>query len=107
MAKDDIAVLDLLTDSTQPARVRMKAAEMMGDIGDLGAVDPIRDLKFGNPKLQEAVDLAIKKIHARHFTRECPFCAEIIKARAKICKHCGQSVAGEWPPPAPRRCTGP
>jgi hypothetical protein len=94
VAKDDITVLGLLTDGTQPARVRLKAAEMLGDIADLGAIDPVRDLKFGNPKVQEAVDQAIKKIHARHFTRECPFCAEIIKKRAKICKHCGQSVAG-------------
>lgn len=95
VAQDDITVLGLLTDSTQPARVRLKAAEMMGDIGELGAIDPIRSLKFGNPKIQAAVDTAIKKIHERHFTRECPFCAEIIKKRAKICKHCSQSVAGE------------
>jgi hypothetical protein len=40
------------------------------------------------------VDEAIAKIHARHFTRECPFCAEIIKQRAKVCKHCGKDVAG-------------
>jgi hypothetical protein len=95
VSKDGVIVLELLTDSTQPARVRLKAAEMMGDIGELDAIDPVRDLKFANVKVQEAVDAAIKKIHARHFTRECPFCAEIIKKRAKICKHCGQSVAGE------------
>lgn len=93
--QDDITVLGLLTDGSQPARVRLKAAEMMGDIGELGAIDPIRELKFGNPKIQEAVDTAIKKIHERHYTRECPFCAEIIKKRANICKHCGKSVAGE------------
>jgi hypothetical protein len=93
--KDGVTVLGLLTDATQPARVRIKAAEMLGDIGELEAIDPVRDLKFGNPKVQETVDAAITKIHARHFTRECPFCAEIIKKRAKICKHCGQSVAGE------------
>ncbi|RLC31553.1 MAG: zinc ribbon domain-containing protein, partial [Deltaproteobacteria bacterium] len=34
-------------------------------------------------------------IHDRHFTRECPFCAEIIKKRAKLCKHCNQDVAGQ------------
>jgi rRNA maturation endonuclease Nob1 len=37
---------------------------------------------------------ALGKIHARNYTRECPFCAEIIKKRAKICKHCGKEVAG-------------
>ena len=24
--------------------------------------------------------------------RECPFCAELILARAKVCKHCGRDV---------------
>ena len=74
--------------------VRLKAAEMIGDIGELEAIEPIVHLKFGNELLQKAVNEAIKKIHKRFFTRECPFCAEIIKERAKVCKHCGQEVAG-------------
>jgi hypothetical protein len=41
---------------------------------------------------EEALKEAIKKIHDRFFTRECPFCAEIIKKRAKICKHCQKEV---------------
>lgn len=92
--KDGVTVLTLLTDSTQPVRVRLKAAEMIGDIGELEAIEPIRNLKFGNPALQEKVDAAVSKIHERFFTRECPFCAEIIKKRAKICKHCSKEVAG-------------
>ncbi len=92
--KDGISILKLLTDSTEPVRVRMKAAEMIGDIGELEAIEPIRNLKFGNQRLQEQVDGAVKKIHERFFTRECPFCAEIIKKRAKVCKHCGKDVAG-------------
>ena len=92
--QDGPAVLHLLTDSTEPARVRLKAAEMIGDIGELEAIEPIRNLKFGHEPLQEAVDKATQKIHARFFTRECPFCAEIIKKRAKICKHCQKEVAG-------------
>jgi HEAT repeat protein len=92
--KDGVTVLRLLTDSTEPVRVRLKAAEMIGDIGELEAIDPIRNLSFGNEKLQEAVDSAVKHIHERFFTRECPFCAEIIKRRAKVCKHCGKDVSG-------------
>jgi ribosomal protein L37AE/L43A len=67
---------------------------MIGDFGDLEAVDPLRNLKFGNEILQEKVNSAIVHIHQRFFTRECPFCAEIIKKRAKVCKHCGKEVAG-------------
>ena len=92
--QDGPAVLQILTDSTEPARVRLKAAEMIGDIGEIEAIEPIRNLKFGQEPLQMAVEKAIQKIHSRFFTRECPFCAEIIKQRAKICKHCQKEVAG-------------
>jgi len=92
--KDSVTILKILLDSTEPARVRLKAAEMIGDVGELEVIEPIRDVKFGNDILQKEVDSAVVKIHARYFTRECPFCAEIIKKRAKICKHCSKEVAG-------------
>jgi hypothetical protein len=93
--KDDPTVLTILLDSSHPNRVRQKAAEMMGDIGEVGAIEPLRNAKFGNQLVQEEVDAAISKIHKRHFTRECPFCAEIIKKRATLCKHCQKEVSGE------------
>jgi ribosomal protein L37AE/L43A len=92
--KDGPSVLTILMDSSHPNRVRRKAAEMIGDIGEVEAVEPLRSARFGNDLVQKEVDAAITKIHQRHFTRECPFCAEIIKKRAKICKHCGKEVAG-------------
>jgi len=94
VSKDSETVVRLLTDGSQPVRVRMKAAEMIGDIGELSVIDLLRSLKFGNERLQEMNDRSVQKIHDRFFTRECPFCAEIIKQRAKICKHCGKDVAG-------------
>jgi hypothetical protein len=92
--KDGPGVLQLLLDPLEPARVRLKAAEMIGDIGEIEAIEPIHNLRFPSEVIQKKVDEAIAKIHARHFTRECPFCAEIIKQRAKICKHCGKDVSG-------------
>jgi hypothetical protein len=92
--KNGPQVLQMLLDATEPVRVRVKAAEMIGDIGELEAIEPIRNVTFGNQILQKNVDEAITKIHQRFFTRECPFCAEIIKKRAKICKHCNKEVAG-------------
>jgi hypothetical protein len=92
--KDGPQVLQMLLDVTEPVRVRSKAAEMIGDIGELAAIEPIRNVKFGNQALQKVVDEAVAKIHKRFFTRECPFCAEIIKRRAKICKYCKKEVAG-------------
>jgi len=94
VSQDGPQVLQMLLDVTEPVRVRVKAAEMIGDIGELGAIEPIRNVTFGNQILQKNVDEAITKIHQRFFTRECPFCAEIIKKRAKICKHCQKEVAG-------------
>ncbi|AOY60624.1 MULTISPECIES: zinc ribbon domain-containing protein [Desulfococcus] len=93
--ENTVDILRLLLDSGQPVRVRLKAAEMIGDIGPVDAVDALKNARFGNEKLQETVHKAVQKIHERHFTRECPFCAEIIKSRARICKHCGKEVAGK------------
>jgi hypothetical protein len=93
-SKDWVEVLKLLLDASEPARVRLKAAEMIGEIGEIEVVDTLRSHKFGNKIIVEEVAAAVQKIHGRYFTRECPFCAEIIKQRAKICKHCGKEVAG-------------
>ncbi len=93
--KDHVTVVRMLLDGTEPQRVRLKAAEMIGDIGVLEAIEPIKSARFGSEITQKKVDESVKKIHERFFTRECPFCAEIIKKRAKICKHCGQDVAGK------------
>lgn len=93
--KDGVTIMRLLSDACEPMRVRIKAAEMIGDIGELEAVETLRFMKAANAKLQETIDGAVSKIHERYFTRECPFCAEIIKKRAKVCKHCGKDVGGE------------
>jgi len=95
VSKDSPAILRLLLDPAEPAKVRLKAAEMMGDIGELEAIDALRNLKTGNELVQNEIEKSVKKIHERHFTRECPFCAEIIKKKAKICKHCQREVAAE------------
>ena len=92
--KDSVTTLRILLDPCEPAKVRLKAAEIIGDIGELEALEPIKNVKFPNQIMQKEVDEAIKKIHKKTFTRECPYCAEIIKIRAKICKHCGKDTAG-------------
>jgi len=67
---------------------------MAGDFADIEAIDLINNFKFENDILIKKAKEAVERIHERHFTRECPFCAEIIKKRAKICKHCDREVAG-------------
>ncbi len=93
--KNYTTTIKMLTSAEQPQRVRLKSAEIIGEIGTIECIEPIRNAKFGNDLIQKAADDSIKKIHERFFTRECPHCAEIIKKRAKICKHCNQDVAGK------------
>lgn len=92
VAKDMVPVLQMLLDAAEPVRVRVKAAEMIGDFGELEAIEPLKNLKVGNEILQNKIEGAITQIHERHFTRECPYCAEVIKKRAKVCKHCGKDL---------------
>jgi hypothetical protein len=94
VSKNTPTILSLLLDPAEPVRVRVKAAEMIGDIGELDAIEPIRNLNIGNDILQKELEAAVGKIHERFYTRECPFCAEIVKKRAKVCKHCGKEIAG-------------
>ena len=92
-AKEDRGeVMRILLDATEPARVRIKAAELIAETGDTSAIDPLRNHRFGNRILVKKIEDAINAIHLRNFTRECPFCAEIIKKRANICKHCGKDL---------------
>lgn len=90
--KDWVETLRLLLDPSEPGRVRAKAAEMIGDIGDVEAIEALINHKFPTELLTTKAEEAVQKLHARHFTRECPYCAEIIKVRAKICKHCGKDL---------------
>ena len=85
-------VLKILFSSDKSNVVRTKAAEIIGDIGELEAIDPIRNHTFKDDSLLSMVEKSVEKIHERYYTRECPFCAETIKKKAKICKHCGKTL---------------
>ncbi len=94
VVEDTVQMLKMLTDPLEPIRVRIKAAEMLGDVSDTEVIEPLRYYKYGNNKIVKAVEEAIEKIHNRCFTMECPYCAEIVKKRAKLCKHCNKEVSG-------------
>lgn len=92
IAKDIDSILKVLTDEDGFGSVRLKAAQHLGELGDLRAIEPLANHKFTNEVIQKQVDESIQKIHKKNFTMECPYCAEIIKIRAKVCKHCGKEL---------------
>jgi hypothetical protein len=90
--KDVDSIVKVLTDENGFASVRLKAAQHLGELGDLRAIEPLANYKFTNEVIEKQVDESIQKIHKKNFTMECPYCAEIIKIRAKVCKHCGREL---------------
>jgi len=92
ISKDVDSILDVLMNENGFSSVRLKAAEHLGEIGNLRAVGPLSNYKFSHDVIRKKVEESIKKIHKKNFTMECPYCAEIIKIRAKICKRCGKEL---------------
>ncbi|MBF0112848.1 MAG: zinc ribbon domain-containing protein [Desulfamplus sp.] len=92
VAGDWDEIMKVLLSPEYPPRVRLKAAQMVGDIGGSDAVEHLVNYKFPSKPLQEAVNSAVQKLHERHYTRECPYCAEIIKKRASVCRHCQREL---------------
>jgi len=91
-ATDASAILKVLLAQETLPPVRFKAAEMIGDLGGVDVIEPIRNYAFDNEMVKAKAEESIAQIHKRNYTKECPFCVEIIKARAVVCKHCGKDL---------------
>ena len=90
--QDKKGILNLLFDESISQEVRINCADYIGNHFELDMIDPLRDNTFQDTVVATKVNQAIEKIHSRSYTRECPYCAEIIKIRAKICKHCQREL---------------
>ena len=86
-------VMYLLTDNAASSEERKRAADLLIPLNDLDCIEPLRNHDFGNNHLEQDINMAISHILAAHFLRECPYCAELVKVRARVCKHCGKDLA--------------
>ena len=86
-------VLYLLLDDHASIDDRKRAATLLTQLNDVSCIEPLRNHNFKDSYLEQAVNMAISGILSSHYLKECPFCAEIIKARAKLCKHCQKEPA--------------
>ena len=52
----------------------------------------IRNHTFRHPHMAQEVKLAMDRLLAANFVKECPFCSELVKSQAKVCKHCQRDL---------------
>ncbi len=86
--KDITPVMTLILDEAATPAGRKKAVELLILFNDLTCIDPIRNHTFKKPEFKVATDMVIEKLLKHNHKKECPFCAELIKAQAKKCLHC-------------------
>lgn len=84
--------LYLLLDDHISTVVKKKAIEKLVQLNDIDCIEPLRSHAFKDTHLEQDVNMAIAAIMKSHFVRECPYCAELVKARAALCKHCGKEL---------------
>jgi len=85
-------VLHLILDEAAAPEGRERACELLIALNDMACIDPISNHTFKNPGIEQKAKLAIAQILKANFRKECPYCAEVIKLQAKLCKHCSKEV---------------
>jgi hypothetical protein len=91
-SKDMNTILKVLLNEKESVLIRKTAAGHLGKLGDLACIEPIRNHAFKDSEVLKSAEDAIEIIHKANYTKECPHCAEIIKARARVCKHCNRNL---------------
>lgn len=81
-------VLALILDEAAKPETRLRAAACLRELSDLSCIDAIRNHTFNDTSIKQECDMILSEILKTHFKKECPYCAELIKAQAKKCMHC-------------------
>lgn len=85
--------LTVLLDDSASIDSRQRAVKMLELLNDIACIEPLRNHVFKIPHLKEDVNRVVSKVLTGNFLKECPYCAELIKARATVCKHCQRELA--------------
>ena len=87
--KNDMSpVMTLILDEAAHQQARRDAISLLTQFNDLSCIDPIRNHTFRNTEFEQQCNMVITELLKTNFQKECPFCAELIKAQAKKCMHC-------------------
>ncbi|HIQ37276.1 MAG TPA: zinc ribbon domain-containing protein [Desulfocapsa sulfexigens] len=86
--KDISPVMTLILDESASPEARSRAIDLLKNFNDLSCIDPIRNHKFRNTEFEQKCNMVIFALLKENYQKECPFCAELIKAQAKKCLHC-------------------
>ncbi len=86
--KDISPVMTLILDESANPAGRLRAINMLLEFNDLSCLDAIRNHTFRNTEFEQKCNLVISELLKANFQKECPHCAELIKAQANKCLHC-------------------
>jgi len=87
--KNDISpVMTLILDEAATPDNRQRAIRLLKEFNDLSCIDPIRNHSFKKSELEQECNMVISQLLKDNFKKECPLCAELIKAQAMKCLHC-------------------
>jgi len=86
--KDISPVMTLILDEAASTAGRKRAIALLKEFNDLSCIDPIRNHTFRKTELEQECNLMIIQLLKNNFQKECPYCAELIKAQANKCLHC-------------------
>jgi hypothetical protein len=86
--KNITPVMTLILDEAATIAGRKRAVSLLKEFNDLSCIDPIRNHTFNKTELEQECNMVISQLLKDNFQKECPYCAELIKAQAKKCLHC-------------------
>ena len=90
--KDLGPAMQLILDEAAGVKGRKKAIPLLLEINDLGCIDPIRNHKFRDTSVESECNMIIPQILKANFKKECPFCLELVKSKARVCMHCKKEL---------------